>query len=365
MTGMPEHVPPTLRVPKTTRNRFLDVRSLARPLVSNPTGEVEAPGSGLFARFFAAEAVGRRDPRLGYLIAALSAAISGVSVYVNSLGVRTFSDPVLYTALKDAFVGLVLLVPLVFSPGWRVEYRRLDGRTWSWMIALALTGGSVPFALFYTGLQMTTAATGALINHFQFVLVALFAVVFLKERIRPVMWAGFAVLLLGTMLGSNLNTLEWNQGALLVAGSTVLFAIDFVIAKHLLRSLSTLTVMTARMTIGTAMLFAYVIAVGGAAPVTQLTGTQWLFVVVTGFTLLLFTTTTFTAIRHASVSAVLAIGTAAPIVTTLLQVIASRRAELGVADLAGLAVTLVAAIVVISVGIRQDKRLSSGAAVAS
>jgi len=62
------------------------------------------------------------------------------------------------------------------------------------MIALALTGGSLPFALFYSGLQLTTPATGALVNHFQFVLVALFAVAFLKERIRPTMWAGFAVL---------------------------------------------------------------------------------------------------------------------------------------------------------------------------
>ncbi len=104
--------------------------------------------------------------------------------------------------------------------------------------------GSLPFALFFSGLQQTTAATGALVNHFQFVLVALFAVTFLKEQIRPAMWAGFAVLLLGTLLGADLHALEWNTGAWLIAASTVLFAIDFVIAKHLLRGLATLTVMT-------------------------------------------------------------------------------------------------------------------------
>jgi drug/metabolite transporter (DMT)-like permease len=320
---------------------------------------LEAPGSGLFVRFLRPEAVGRRSPRLGYVFAALAAAISGVSVYVNSFGVRTFSDPVLYTALKDGLVGLVLLVPLVFSPGWRAEYKRLDRKTWIWMIALALTGGSVPFALFYTGLQLTTAATGALVNHFQFVLVALFAVAFLKERIRPAMWAGFAVLLLSTMLGTNLQTLQWNQGAWLIAGSTALFAVDFVIAKHLLRSLATLTVLTARMTIGTAMLFAYVIALGRLAPAAQLNGTQWGFVVITGLTLLLFTITTFTAIRHASVSAVLAIGTAAPIITTLLQATGSGRLELGLLDLAGLALTLLAVIAIIVIGVRQDHRVEA------
>ena len=119
-------------------------------------------------------------PALGYLLAVLAAAVSGISVYVNSLGVSTFSDPVLYTALKDGVVGAVLLLPLVAVAAWRAEYARLDRRTWFWLIALALTGGSVPFALFFSGLKLTTAATGALLNHFQFVLVAIFAVVFLR-----------------------------------------------------------------------------------------------------------------------------------------------------------------------------------------
>ena len=82
----------------------------------------------LFVRFFRSEDVHKRSARFGYVFAALAAVISGV--YVNGLGVRTFSDPVLYTVLKDGFVGLVLQLPLVFSAGWRAEYRRLDGKTW-------------------------------------------------------------------------------------------------------------------------------------------------------------------------------------------------------------------------------------------
>jgi len=324
----------------------------------------EGPGTGLFVRFFRSEGVQRRSASFGYVFAALAAGISGVAVYVNGLGVKTFSDPVLYTALKDGFVGLVLLVPLVFSAGWRAEYRRLDGRTWAWMIALALTGGSVPFALFFSGLKLTTAATGAVLNHFQFVLVAILAAIFLREKIRPAMWAGFAVLLLGTMLGTNLHALKWNQGAWLISASTVLFAIDFVIAKHLLRGLATLTVMTARMTIGTAMLLVYVIAIGHLGQAAHLTATQWEFVIATGLILLLFTVTTFTAIRHASVSAVLAIGTAAPIITTLLQVTGTGTLKLDPGSLAGLAVILLAAVAIIVIGVRQDGRAARLEAVA-
>lgn len=316
----------------------------------------EAPGTGLFVRFFRSEGIHKRSARFGYVFAALAALTSGVAVYVNSLGVKTFSDPVLYTALKDGFVGLVLLVPLVFSTGWRAEYRRLDRKTWAWMIALALTGGSVPFALFFSGLKLTTAATGAVLNHFQFVLVALFAVIFLREKIRPAMWAGFGVLLLGTMLGTNLHALKWNDGAWLIGASTVLFAIDFVIAKHLLRGLATLTVMTARMTIGTAILFVYVIGIGHLGQAAHLNATQWEFVIATGLILLLFTVTTFTAIRHASVSSVLAIGAAAPIITTVLQVAGTGTLKVDAGSLAGLAVILVAAAVVIVIGVRQDGR---------
>jgi drug/metabolite transporter (DMT)-like permease len=315
------------------------------------------PGSGLFVRFWTGEAAGRKSIRIGYLFATLAAAVSGLSVYVNSLGVQSFADPVLYTALKDGFVGLVLLLPLIFSAGWRAEYRRLDRRTWAWMIALALTGGSIPFALFFTGLQRTTAATGAVINHLQFVLVALFALLFLKERIRPAMWAGFAVLLLGTLFGTNLHALKWNEGAWFIAASTVLFAIDFVIAKHLLSGLATLTVMTARMTMGTALLFVYVIATGRLAPAAHLGPAQWEFVVATGLLLLVFTTTTFTAIRHASVSVVLAIGAAAPIVTTLLQVTRSGQRILGASDLSGVSVIAVAVVAIILIGLRQDGRV--------
>ena len=317
------------------------------------------PGSGLFVGFLAPEAAGQHKATLGYVFAVAAACISGVSVFVNSLGVRAFADPVVYTTLKDGLVGLVLLVPLCFAAGWRSEYRRLDRKTWGWLIALALTGGSVPFALFYSGLQLTTAATGALVNHFQFVLVAVFAAVFLKERLPAAVWTGMIVLLIGTVLGTNLNALQWNGGSALIALSTILFAIDFVIAKHLLRGLATLTVMTARMTLGTAMLLMFVVASGRTLSLTQLTGTQWSFLVVTGFLLLLFTVTTFTAIRHSSVSAVLAIGAAAPIITICLQFFASGSVQLAAGDYTGFVVTLLAVAIIIALGVRRDRVTAS------
>ena len=332
------------------------------PMTSGIPKSAATPGSGLFVGFLAPEATGQRNATLGYTFAVAAACISGISVFVNSLGVRAFADPIVYTSLKDGFVGLLLLIPLCFSSGWRSEYRRLDRKTWAWLVALAVTGGSVPFALFYSGLQLTTAATGALVNHFQFVLVALFAAVLLKERLPAAVWTGMIVLLVGTILGTNLNTLQWNSGSVLIALSTVLFAIDFVIAKHLLRGLATLTVMTARMTLGTAMLFAYVVASGRMVSLAELNQAQWQFLIVTGLLLLLFTATTFTAIRHSSVSAVLAIGAAAPIITIAIQLFASGNVQLAPADYTGLAVTFLAVAAIIVVGVRKDRRAATSRA---
>lgn len=297
---------------------------------------------------------GTRNTKLGYLAATAAAVVSGVSIYVNAVTVRMFPDAVLYTAVKNGMVGLVLLVPLAFWPVQRVAYRRLDRRTTLWLIAIALTGGSIPFALNFTGLRLTTAATGAVLNHLQFVFVAIFAAIFLRERIRPVLWVAFAVLLLGTLLGTNLHALNWNGGALLILISSVFFAADFVIGKYLLRGLPTLIVMTARMSLGSLLLFIYVAAVGHLGGILHLAALQWKLAMLTGFLLLLFTVTTFTAIRHASVSTVLAIGAASPIITTLLQVGMERRLAVTPIDLAGLVLIVAAAVTVLVFGVRQD-----------
>jgi hypothetical protein len=56
-------------------------------------------------------------------------------------------------------------------------------------------------------------------------------------------------------------------------------------------------------------------------------------------------------------AAVLATGTAAPIITTLWQAVGSRRVEVGLVDLMGLVVTLCAVIAIIAIGVQQEQRL--------
>lgn len=297
---------------------------------------------------------GRPAAGVGYVFAVINAVVSGVAVYVSSLGVAVFTNPVLFTSLKNGVVGAVLLIPLLVSARQRRRYRGLSRREWAWLLVVAIVGGSVPYALFFTGLKSTTAVTGSLGDHLEFALVVVLAVVVLKERLTATMWAGMAVLLAGVLLSANLGLVRWNGGTALIVVSTVLFSVEWIIVKHLLRGrLNALTVMTAKMTLGSAMLFGYLAVRGELDPIAHLTSTQWLYALGTGAILLLFTATIFIAIRLARVSAVMAIGTAAPLVTVALQLATGRQVGLS-GQAVGLFLILGAVILVVVLGIRQD-----------
>jgi drug/metabolite transporter (DMT)-like permease len=296
----------------------------------------------------------RREARVGCAAAAVAAALSGLAVFVNGFGVRLFADATLYTTLKNGVVGVLVLAPVALLPGVRRELVRLDRRRRARLAALALVGGSVPYVLFFEGLRQTTPATGAVLNHLQFVVVALLAVPLLRERVTPAMWLGLAALVAGAALGTDVGSLRWNAGAALVLASTALFGAGFVLARHLLRDLSTSTVMTAKMTAGSAVLLAYSGVTGRLEAAAHLSGLQWRFVLVTALILLAFTAATLVAIKHTQVTTVIAIGMAAPAITLLLQEAAGRAVRVASADAAGLALTVLAVTLVAAAGVEAE-----------
>lgn len=296
--------------------------------------------------------------RLGYSMAVLAAAISGVAIWVNSQGVHVFRDATLYTTLKNSVVGIALVVPFLALAGRRAELKRLNRGQWAWLGVLALVGGSVPYVLFFQGLQMTNALTGSLLNHLQFVFVALFAVAALRERVPAAMMVGLMVLLAGTVIGLNLGSVRWGPGALMVLASTVLFAAGFVLAKRLLSEVSVLTVVTAKMTLGSIALAAYAGSTGRLGAVAHLSLVQWDWVLLTGLILLAFTVTTFIAIRHAPVTAVMAIAMASPLVTALLGL--SSGVRLIAVPVLTLALTAAGVAIVIWAGARGHAGRTAG-----
>jgi drug/metabolite transporter (DMT)-like permease len=297
----------------------------------------------------------RANPRLGYGFAALNAVVSGFAIFINSYGVKTFHDSTLYTTLKNGVTGVILLALFFALASQRERLRTITPRQWGLLVLLAVLWGSLSYAIDFRGIQLSTPATSALANHMQFLLVAGLAAVFLGERFGGVVWTGLLILLVGLTLGLNLHAVHGGPGLLYSLSSTVVFAAGIILARYLLRELSALTVMTAKMAIGSAMLLGYVASTGSLRSVTHLNGTQWAFVLATGLILTAFTATAVLALKYASATVATATPTASPIITTALVAVSTQSFSLAPVALAGLIVIALAVGVIAFAGLRREE----------
>ena len=91
--------------------------------------------------------------------------------------------PIVFTAEKNVFVGLLIIGVLLFSWKWK-EVKKLTKRELVYLSLIGIIGGSLPFYLFFTGLSMIPAINGAIIHKTLFIWVAILAIPFLKEKKR-------------------------------------------------------------------------------------------------------------------------------------------------------------------------------------
>jgi len=291
----------------------------------------------------------------GYILAGLNMVVSGIAIYVNSLGVRMFSDSTLYTAGKNLVAGATLAVVLAFSAGRRRSLGKLTRRGWMLLLFVALIGGSVPYALYFRGLELSTPVTASLIDHTQFLFVALFAAVFLQERLGASVWTALVVLLAGLMIGIAANSARLDSGVPFIVGATLLFAVDFILMKVLLRTVAPLTVMTFKMGLGSLLLLLFVIVTGRGWMMARLSALQVGFLVVTGLILVAFTATSVLGLRLASATAVTAIAAGSPIITTALVAV-SQKVEIPASRWLGFSLALLSVLAVFIIGSRRESR---------
>ncbi len=256
--------------------------------------------------------------RTGTVLALSTACISGVSLFVNKFAVSTVSDPVLFSGFKNAIVG-VLLTGLIVLMGRHREVRSLTRRQLGQLSLIGLVGGAIPFALFFTGLAMMPAATGALIHKTLFVWVALLAMVFLRERFSLLQWLAVAALFGANLLLGGFTGFEGSLGELLVLTATLFWAAENILAKRALAELSSLTVAGARMMLGSTFLFIFLAATGRIAGLGSLTLESFLWTLLTAAFLLGYVTTWYAALKRAPASYVAALLVPSTLITTLLS----------------------------------------------
>ncbi len=127
--------------------------------------------------------------RMGLMLAAVTAVISGFAVFINGYGVRAWSeisDPTTYTTLKNVVAAAVLVtVATLLTRRKSSESVTLPhgAAQWSGLAAVAVVGGSIAFVLFFEGLARASSGQAAFIHKTLLIWVAILAVGILRERI--------------------------------------------------------------------------------------------------------------------------------------------------------------------------------------
>ena len=261
-----------------------------------------------------------RTRTVGIRLAYAAALVSGVSVFVNSYGVRHVPDPTVYTTAKNLVASVMLLTLLGaasrpgFGQGWT---RPSSRREWVGLGAVAVFGGSVPFVLFFEGIARASSTDAQLIHKTLVVWVALLAAPLLRERVGRLQVAAVVLLVLGQakISGGAPPLGESGRGETMILAATLLWAVEVVIAKKLLASLSPATVAASRMAAGSLVLVTWLAVSGRLDDLAGLSASGWAWAALTGALLTVYVATWYSALARAQAVDVTAVLVAAVLVT--------------------------------------------------
>jgi drug/metabolite transporter (DMT)-like permease len=254
---------------------------------------------------------------MGIALALVTAAVSGVSIFVNSYAVKQIADPALFTTLKNGIAAAVLLV-LALTVVRRTDLERIERRDWLGVAVVGVVGGGIAFLLFFTGLALASAPSAAFIHKTLFVWVALLAVPILGERLGLLQIGA-----LGTLIGAQLLIappagVTWGAGETMIAAATLLWAVEVVLARRLLARVPSSVLSVGRLGVGLIVLAGYLALTGRLPLLTGLSATHWAWATFTGLLLAGYVASWFGALSRAPatvVTSVLVLG--APITAAL------------------------------------------------
>jgi len=131
------------------------------------------------------------------LWAALSAVFAALTAIFGKLGVEKINSD--FATLIRTVIILAMLAAIVTGTGAWQPLGSVQKRTWLFLALSALATGA-SWLCYYRALQLGPAAGVAPIDKASVLLVALFAVAFLGERLSPAGWLGVAMVGGGSVL---------------------------------------------------------------------------------------------------------------------------------------------------------------------
>lgn len=226
----------------------------------------------------------RSAVRLGVYFALGAAFISGLNNFLTKIAVTEVKDAIVYTTVKNGVAALILLAAFAAAGGFRGLTGHLRRRPWA-LAAVAVFGGAVPFALYFTGLTGTTAINAALIHKTMVLWVAALAIPLLKERFRSPLYAGVLALFAGNLLIGGFGGFKFNVSELMILAATLLWSVENIVAKKVLADVPGLTLAVVRLGVGALLLLPFALTRPGFAAVAHMSAAGWGWTLLTGILL--------------------------------------------------------------------------------
>src|SRR3990167_5154629 len=291
----------------------------------------------------------------GIYLSLITAVVSGFSIFASKIFV-TKLDPLVFTTLKNLFVAVILSF-MILNKSHIQSLLKLNRKDVLRLILIGLIGGGIPFALFFTGLSMTSAATGAIIHKTLFIWVAILAYFFLKERFGILQILGYILIIASAIFIAKINKFSLGAGELMILGATILWAVENVIAKRTLANVPSELVAWARMTIGSVVLFSVVLFQGKSIAITGLSQEQIISVLIGGILLTTYVLTWYKALSYAPASLVAVILTLSTLITSSLSAMFITHNFPGVEILSNV-ILAVGVIAILKISTKQSPQLA-------
>ncbi len=324
-------------------------------------------------------AVAGRRPWPGVQVAAATALISGISVFVNAHALHGSASPAVYTTAKNLVATTVLALGTLGAVALR---RRRRSGVASRFVAVAapqtstaskrptllelaalayigVVGGGLAFVLFFDGLATTTATPAAFWRDTLVIWVAVLAVPLLHERARWWNVAAIGALVVGQVaLAGGVGHLAASKGELDVLLSSVLWAVEAVVIKLVLRDRPAAEVALVRMGVGAFALLCVLAVSGTIGSLFALGAGQVGWVLVTGLLLSAYVATWVTALGRGRAIDVTSVLVGSVAVTAVLGAVSGAVPLAGRAG--GLVLIAAGAATVVAMGLRTARPVPVG-----
>ncbi len=252
----------------------------------------------------------------GVFLAFTASIISGVAIFYSKISLANI-PPLVLTTSRNFYVGILFLLLFLLS-GRLNEIRKLKKKQLVLLCLIGIIGGALPFYLFFTGLQYIPAINANLIQKTLFIWVAILAVIFLKEKITIYYIISFALIFIANFYFSRLQ-FSLGLGELLVFIATLFWSVENILAKKVLKDVSSELVGLFRMGIGGSLLLLSSLLTGKANYLLTMNFQKLSIIFMGGTILFFYVFTWYKALKLAPASLVTLILTFAVVVGNLLN----------------------------------------------